>query len=79
MFFKMLILMGLSMSAWAADPARTVDQMIGDYEAQKKQYAQFEQSLATKNAEIQQLDAKIITADQALKAADQVVDKKSNA
>ncbi len=67
------------MSAWAAEPTRTVDQMIGDYEAQKKQYAQFEQSLAVKNAEIQQLDAKITIADQALKAADQVVDKKSNA
>jgi len=67
------------MSAWANEPTRTVDQMIGDYEAQKKQYAQFEQSLAVKNTEIQQLDAKITTADLALKAADQVVDKKSNA
>jgi uncharacterized protein YbaP (TraB family) len=58
MFFKMLILMSLSMSAWANEPTRTVDQMIGDYEAQKKQYAQFEQSLAVKNAQIRQ-DCKI--------------------
>jgi len=79
MFFKMLILMSLSMSAWAAEPARTVEQMIGDYEAQKKQYAQFEQSLATKNTEIQQLDAKITTANQAVMAADKVVDDKSGA